>query len=270
LNGCAGCAANISIVDYVVNLQVVPPVPSVITDDTVHVHGYPGIPNVVYDSLNHVLVTDTVQYGLQWYFNGSPLLGQNAPADTVWNSGDYFVVAINQWGCATFSDTVLAIWCDTSWHPAVLVYLTDLSTIDTTGNTMQWYLNGNPIPGQTADTIDANVNGTYVLEVTNSWGCVFYSQPVIVSVGIAENHAHAPALYPNPANQTVNISWMDNGNNSLVQIHDISGRIVMEQNVTQSGCAQRCRASRRNIRSDDHGRRKPKYGETRYCTMKNV
>ncbi|HTF05786.1 MAG TPA: T9SS type A sorting domain-containing protein [Bacteroidia bacterium] len=234
LNGCTGCAANISIVDYVVNHQVVPPTPSVITDDTVHVHGYPGIPNVVYDSLNHVLVTDTIQYSLQWYFNGSPLLGENAPSDTVWNSGDYFVVAINQWGCATFSDTVLAIWCDTSWHPDVLVYLTDLSTIDTTGNTMQWYLNGNPVPGQTADSIDAVVNGTYVLEVTNSFGCAFYSLPVVVSVGIAENNADAPALYPNPANETVNISWMGNGHNSLVQVHDISGRLVMEHATTQN------------------------------------
>lgn len=234
LNGCAGCAANISVVDYTVSHTVVPPTPSVITDDTIHVHGYPGIPNVVWDSLNHVLTTDTIQYNLQWYFNGSPLLGENAPTDTVWNSGDYFVVAVNQWGCATFSDTVYAVWCDTSWHPMVSAYLTDLSTIDTTNNTMQWYLNGNPIPGQTADTVDAIINGVYTLEVTNQFGCVFYSLPVYVTVGIDEHALNAPALYPNPANETVFVSWMNNGSSSVIQVVDLAGRVVMEQTSAQN------------------------------------
>lgn len=233
LNGCTGCAANISVVDYTVNHTVVPPTPSVVTDDTVHVHPYPGIPNIVFDSLNHVNITDSTQYGLQWYFNGSPLLGQNAGTDTVWLSGDYSVVAINQWGCATFSDTVQAIFCDTSWHPQVTAYLTDLSTIDTTGNTLQWYFNGTPIPGQTADTIDAIINGTYMLEVTNSFGCVFYSLPIVVSVGITESGLLAPMLFPNPANETVTVSFPQGGNNTVVEVRDMTGRIVLSEMTSQ-------------------------------------
>lgn len=233
LNGCTGCAANISVVDYTVNHTVVPPTPSVVTDDTVHVHPYPGIPNIVFDSLNHVNITDSTQYGLQWYFNGSPLLGQNAGTDTVWLSGDYSVVAINQWGCATFSDTVQVIFCDTSWHPQVTAYLTDLSTIDTTGNTLQWYFNGTPIPGQTADTIDAIINGTYMLEVTNSFGCVFYSLPIVVSVGITESGLLAPMLFPNPANETVTVSFARGGNNTVVEVRDMTGRIVLSEMTSQ-------------------------------------
>lgn len=231
LNGCTGCAANISVVDYTVNHTVVPPMATVVTDDTIHVYGYPGIPNIGYDSLNHVLSTDSIQYNLQWYFNGSPLLGENNPADTVWMSGDYFVVAVNQWGCASFSDTVLAVFCDTSWHPVVTQTGTVLSTIDTTGNTMQWYLNGNPVAGQTADQINALLNGVYMLEITNPFGCVFYSAPIVVNTGFGEHNVNSTYVFPNPANETVNISWGAAADNTVVQLLDISGRVLTEQQV---------------------------------------
>jgi hypothetical protein len=195
----------------------------------VRVHGYPGIPNIVYDSLNHVLTTDTIGYNLQWYLNGSPLLGENNPTDTVWISGYYNVVAVNQWGCASFSDTVLAVYCDTAWHPAITQNGTVLSTIDTTSNTMQWYLNGNPLPGQTADQINAILNGVYVLEITNQYGCVFLSAPVVVNTGFGEHNVNAAYVFPNPANETVNISWAAASDNTVVQLLDISGRVVAEQ-----------------------------------------
>ena len=55
LNGCNGCAAgNDAVVNYTINHVVIPPAPSVISVDTVHVNGYPGTPNIVFDSLNHV------------------------------------------------------------------------------------------------------------------------------------------------------------------------------------------------------------------------
>lgn len=228
LNGCMGCAANISIVDYVVNHIVVPPTPSIITNDTVHVYGYPGIPNIYYDSLNHTLHTDSIQYNLQWYLNGSPQLGQNGGADTVFVSGNYFVLAVNASGCASFSDTITAIFCDSTYHPAVVQNTTTLSTIDTTGNTMQWLLNGIPIPGETLYQVTTSTNGVYTLEITNSFGCVFTSWPVSIDVGIREQDALAPLLFPNPANESVTVRWGNGGEASVVELQDLSGRIIKQ------------------------------------------
>lgn len=234
LNGCNGCAANISVINYTVNHTVVPPSPSVITDDTVHVYGFPGEPNIYFDSLNHVLHTDTIQYTLQWYLNGSPILGSNSPTDTVLISGDYFVVAINSQGCAAFSDTITAVYCDTSWHPTVNYAAPVLSTIDTTGNTMQWYFNGNPIPGATAYAVNAALNGVYTLEVTNAFGCSFFSAPQVVNVGIAENAVNAPFLYPNPAADELYIRIPQGNTASRIEIRDMSGRLVKEQSLQSS------------------------------------
>ncbi len=233
LNGCNGCAANISVVNYTVNHTVVPPTPSVITDDTIHVYGYPGIPNIVYDSLNHVLTTDSTQYNLQWYLNGSPLLGENSGTDTVWVSGDYFVVAVNQWGCASFSDTVLAVYCDTSWHPTISQNGTQLSTIDTTNNTMQWYLNNSALVGQTGDMVNAVINGTYTLEVTNQYGCVFTSDPVIIDVSVAERTQQGFAMMPNPASDMLTLNFADGFGAAQIVITDVAGRTVLTDQSTQ-------------------------------------
>lgn len=231
LNGCSGCAANISVVNYAVTHTIVPPSPAIITDDTVHVYGFPGIPNIYYDSLNHTLHTDTIQYSLQWYLNGSPLLGSNGPSDTVWISGEYFVVAINSYGCAAFSDTITAIYCDSTWHPGIINNLPTLSTIDTTGNTMQWYLNGNPVPGGTASSLNATLNGVYILEITNEYGCVFYSWPEIVNVSIEENTLLNPVLFPNPANETVQLMHAASGP-AQVEINDMTGRLVRSERIS--------------------------------------
>ena len=230
LNGCTGCAANISVVDYTVNHTVVPPSPSVVTNDTVHVYGYPGTPNIYFDSLNHTLHTDSIQYSLQWYLNGSPQLGENNPTDTVWVSGDYFLVAVNANGCAAFSDTVTAIFCDPAYHPTVnyTASATGLSTIDTTGNTMQWFFNGNPIPGATGDTVHLGANGIYSLEITNSFGCTFDSWPMTIDVGMAEFHSFTPSLFPNPANESVSVKWNGNGETTFIEFKDVAGRTVKQ------------------------------------------
>lgn len=231
LNGCTGCAANISVVNYTVNHTVVPPVPSVITNDTIHVYGYPGIANIVYDSLNHTLHTDSLQYSLQWYLNGSPQLGQNAPTDTVSISGDYYVIAINAFGCTSFSDTVTAIFCDSLWHPAISITSNSFVTIDTTGNTMQWYLNGNPLAGETSDMVNylTNGNGVYSLEVTNAFGCSFLSYPWALDVGIDENNLGSLHVFPNPAKDELHLTGIESGDK--IVITSIVGQEVLLQQL---------------------------------------
>lgn len=226
LNGCVGCAANISVVNYNVNHLIIPPSPSVFTNDTVHVYGYPGKPNIYYDSINHTLHTDSIQYNLQWYLNGSPQLGQNAGTDTVFISGDYFVIAVNASGCTTFSDTVTAIYCDPLYRPHVIKTGAQLSTIDTTGNTMQWYLNGNIMPGETGDILITTANGVYTLQIVNSFGCQFTSLPVTISVGIEEFENLTANVYPNPAENFITISTPSDFVISKIEILDLSGRVI--------------------------------------------
>jgi hypothetical protein len=125
------------------------------------------------------------------------------------------------------------VYCDTSWHPTITQNGTQLSTIDTTNNTMQWYLNNQPLAGQNGDMLNAVINGTYTLEVTNQYGCVFTSDPVIIDVGVAERSQQGFAMMPNPANDFVTISFADNFGPAVIQVTDVTGRAVLTVQATQ-------------------------------------
>jgi len=93
---------------------------------------------------------------------------------------------------------------------------------------MQWLLNGIPIPGETLYQVTTSTNGVYTLEITNSFGCVFTSWPVSIDVGIHEQDALAPLLFPNPANESVTVRWGNGGEASVVELQDLSGRIIKQ------------------------------------------
>ena len=235
LNGCNGCAAgNDAVVNYTINHVVIPPAPSVISVDTVHVNGYPGTPNIVFDSLNHVLSTDTTAYTLQWYFNNSPISGGTTPTYTVTLSGDYFVVAINASGCVAFSDTVTAIYCSGAAAP-ITVNNNVLSTTDTTSNTFQWYNSTGPIAGATNSFYVATLEDAYHVVVTDEFGCTYTSNSVNIVLAINENEwAREFTLYPNPGHDAVTLTWEAKSQVDFVRLTDIMGKTISTYSTSEN------------------------------------
>jgi len=227
INGCTGCAAGTdAIVSYSINHLIIPPVPAVISADTVHVNGYPGEPNISYDSLTQVLQTDTLGYLLQWYFNGSPVAGATFPTDTVLLSGDYYVVAVNTDGCVSFSDTLTAVYCQ-ALVPVINQSGSLLSTPDTTGNSFQWMNNGVPVGGATNSFYNVTAAGIYSVEVTNEFGCVYTSGNTTVNVSTHDIEINELIqLFPNPAKNEINLNWPADVNISSLNITDLAGKNI--------------------------------------------
>lgn len=235
LNGCSGCAAgNDAVVNYTINHVVIPPVPSVLSVDTVHVNGYPGTPNIVFDSVNHVLSTDTTGYILQWYFNNSPISGGNQPTDTIFMSGDYFVVAINGSGCVAFSDTVTAVYCSGAAAP-ITVNNNVLSTPDTTSNSFQWYNSAGPISGATNSFYVATLEDSYYVIVTDEYGCKYTSNSVNIVLSVNEINASANIrLYPNPAQNNITLNWSGKEKMQSVRVTDLAGKTITQINQPEN------------------------------------
>lgn len=234
-NGCSGCAAGTdAIVSYNINHVVIPPVPDVISVDTVHVYGFPGDPNITWDSLNHTLATDSSQYLLQWYYNQSPVSGGNLDTLNVQLSGDYYVVAINNNGCVAFSDVITAVYCSGA-AATINVSGNVLSTPDTTGNTFQWNNDLGPISGANNSFYGVTSAGNYSVTVTDEYGCSYNSSVVFVPVGVDElGWEKSIQLYPNPANEEVNISWDPQIQVQQIKLTDITGKLVMQLKPTQN------------------------------------
>ncbi|MFN3341127.1 MAG: T9SS type A sorting domain-containing protein [Flavobacteriales bacterium] len=230
LSGCTGCAAGSnSTVSYIVNNILIPPIPSVQSTDTVRVFPYPGVPNIVYDSLAHTLSTDSVQYALQWYFEGTLIPGANAATYLVPQSGNYQVAAISPGGCQTMSASLTAVYCGNTFVPAVNLNGVVLSTPQNAGDSYQWQFNGINIPGATSSSYTAIVNGNYTLVLTNSFGCSYTSGIVNVPVSVNEIAAQERiAVFPNPAMAQINVVLQSP---SAIVLLNLMGEVVLQTGV---------------------------------------
>lgn len=101
-----------------------------------------------------------------------------------------------------------------------------LSTIS--GSAYQWYFNGNPISGATAQTITATSAGFYSVEVTFGGACTGMSQDYPFNVIGLEELNSSFKVYPNPTNGLVHIVLPNelNTNSSKLFLKDMTGRSV--------------------------------------------
>jgi subtilisin family serine protease len=72
-------------------------------------------------------------------------------------------------------------------------------------NAYQWYINGQPI-GDTSQTITYNGDGDYQVAAINDQGCYTLSDPVSVTLSLAEIGVQSISTYPNPTSSTLRIN----------------------------------------------------------------
>lgn len=228
LNGCNGCTAGTSTVNYTINHQIIYPNPIVISEDTIHVYGYPNDPVIAYDQPSHTLSTPDLGFAYQWYINGSPINNATNTSYLVTQSGVYHVIAINATGCVAFSDTMTAVYCNPAIVPTVSLGANGVLIAGSVPNgyTIQWLLSNFAISGQTNDTINAMMTGVYTVEIVDSFGCVHTSAPFNVNLGLTENSFISWNVYPNPADEYVTVEVSDDVTIETIQLVDLTGRVV--------------------------------------------
>ena len=114
--------------------------------------------------------------------------------------------------------------------------LPETPTISRNGNVLtaglasgyQWYLNGNPIPGETLQSCTCTQDGVYYVEVSNEHDCKAKSEEITISgVGIVgATHALSLRVYPNPTNGKLHITYAETLRATSVQMFDVVGQVV--------------------------------------------
>lgn len=84
------------------------------------------------------------------------------------------------------------------------------------GFTYQWFFNGNLLAGETGQTLNANQDGSYTVEVTNNNGCSALSDPFVYTYIAAAAVDGSLNVYPVPAQQWVTVDWQGT---SLSEVH---------------------------------------------------
>jgi hypothetical protein len=234
LTGCTGCATSggdsgsSANINYTVTNQTINPSPVVVSEDTVHVYGYPPVPVVSYNTTTNVLTTPDLGYGYQWYFNGSPIGWSTSNEHPVFQSGVYYVVAVNEFGCVSFSDTITAVYCNPNYTPSIQLSANSSLVIinSQVDYSIQWSLNGNEIAGAANDTIVATDPGAYTVTLTDSFGCVYTSNAFNVNLGIADIQDFTFIVFPNPANTSCTIQTAHLGIGLAGNLMDMTGRVI--------------------------------------------
>jgi hypothetical protein len=93
----------------------------------------------------------------------------------------------------------------------------------------QWYMDGEPIAGATGKEYSPDEDGIYQVEVTAENGCTAISDEYDFSVGVFEisKRTNVFEVYPNPANEIINIRFNRNFNSPLdICLVDLLGKTL--------------------------------------------
>jgi hypothetical protein len=192
-------------------------------------------PKPILDCDGDALGTDLAVSTYEWYKNGALLSQFVGPVIVYDKDGGYYnAIAVSDQGCKSLlSDTVFMA------AKANIIYDNVNLTADAIGSYYKWYLNGNEITGESAQTLAHNkVEGTYTVEVLNDQDCAstISDEFVLSTIGIETIFTSSNVnVFPNPSNGTVSIFVANTLNESLaITINDMSGKSIFEERVRAS------------------------------------
>ena len=168
-------------------------------------------------------VTLTAPAGYDAYVWSS---GQTTPSITVSDTGAYQVRVMRGGYYSPWSDAVQVYHYAKPARPVISADKAVLSSNYADGN--QWYYEHAIIAGATEQTYTANRTGWYELLVTNQQGCTSDSAEIFVDVtiGIDETSLTGIKIYPNPAQDMIQIEGEAIEPSTRLQVYDMVGRMV--------------------------------------------
>lgn len=116
--------------------------------------------------------------------------------------------------------------CDL-WTPLISNPQNDLLEA-TEGDAYQWYLNGEPMLGQTGRWLMLDALGSYQVEVTSIYGCTAFSDATqIIALSLVDHERNSIVLVPNPFSQQTRLVYTEPlTSNHAIDLIDVHGRLV--------------------------------------------
>lgn len=216
--------------------------------DTGYITVYPAppVPTISFIPDDSVCDGDTIilstitGYNYQWNNDTVILPGGNSQSIQVTQSGQYWVMITDTNGC-TASSPVQSIVIN-PMPPKPFLWKTNDTLHTLAGYTLQWYFNGDPIPGANAQFYVISATGYYSLTSTLN-GCTSQSDSayfVYTGSGISENSfGNEITVMPNPFNDKL---YVNSSLAGLAEMHfsvyDVLGNCILSGSIFSEGRTQ--------------------------------
>lgn len=122
--------------------------------------------------------------------------GDNTSSILVAQEDTVFVYGQNVQSCLLFSDTIIVT--EGSPLPSPSITQIGQSLVSSSAPNYQWFLNDNPIPGDTNQVIYPDSVGYYSVAITDGNGCRSFSNALQWTVGLSLEENVGLKIYPNP------------------------------------------------------------------------
>ncbi len=222
--------------NVVVSLQVKD---TYIDSDFIHVYAPPAINPVSFSGNDSICDGDSVLlsinggYSYQWYNDTVLLIGKNDSSFFVSQAGNYWVMVTNTFGCSGNSNAQNISIVSSPPKPGFIFFGNNTLKTFYSGFPVQWYFNGTPIPGATAQTYIFDSTGYYSLAAINGF-CISFSDSALynyVNVGAEEPvRINSLKIFPNPNRGEFNLSFeATNFMDVEISVTDVLGRLVFSE-----------------------------------------
>ncbi len=235
-----------------VDMNIVHPVDTIISRDTVIVYPQPVNPAVISPNglkacqgATNLVLSSSYGFGNQWLLDGEPISGATDFIYQPTQSGSYQVQYVSQNGCVATSALAQVEYYPLPAQPVWFNYNNSLRLTSPANlpaqYSLQWYNSSTPIPGETGIWYCSLVTGTYTLEVTDlATGCTnTYSSSVTHNpnynclIGTISPELQAFEIMPNPTTGAVLLRLNEPlQHDGRVRVLDVAGRVVQSMSVT--------------------------------------
>ncbi|MDC3030136.1 T9SS type A sorting domain-containing protein [Flavobacteriales bacterium] len=221
--------------DLVVEYTIleVQPTPFADVVDTIYVYDSPTQPSFSYDEENVILAldSDSMDVNYQWYYINSPIPNANNTIHIPNNSGFYYILATNDFGCSSPSQNEIIVVCD-DFDPELELNSDTISYMESSIFEYQWFHEGEQMLGLSSSYIIAEQEGTYSLLLLDQWGCRYNSNEVFFSSASLYNYnQNKLSVFPNPASNYLDVIVDSEQSFHLLELFDMQGRKVHSKQI---------------------------------------
>lgn len=246
---------NLSDGGLALTMEILHPVDTITSTDTVYVYDQPDVPQVTSMATDPLCEGDTVlllaDYSehVQWYRDSMPILGAEQDTLFVTQNGSYWIVYTSPDGCISTSEPITL---DFGPLPESVLFVNDNNELSVfepeklpSEYEIRWYQDGNLLEGFTETAYCLNADATYTIEVVDlSTGCsASYSQAITYDPGypncvspvvnVLPEGIDAVTLFPNPTSGP--LEWNIRAAESMpvqATLHNLTGQRLRSENWT--------------------------------------